>query len=113
MSVWNKAVHGKAANGGLGAKVSCVRCAKDVSGLLLEGSGWEYRCPAQTLVLNSSPEAGTRIQTQTQTRQQAILFASQSLSSSLPFYIHLYTPDDQHATVTEGNARSHNAPALY
>ena len=51
--------------------------------------------------------------TQTQTSEQAILFHSYSISSCLPFFIHSYTPDDIHATVTESDARSHHATALY
>jgi hypothetical protein len=62
VSGWNKAVHTTAANNGLGAKVSCVRCAREVSGLLLEASGSEYRCAtprrAQTLARNSSTRGG-------------------------------------------------------
>jgi hypothetical protein len=62
VSGWNKAVHTTAANNGLGAKVSCVRCAREVSGLLLKASGCEYRCAtprrAQTLARNSSTRGG-------------------------------------------------------
>jgi hypothetical protein len=98
--------------------VSCVRCAKRVSGLLLEASGVNNRCAtpgwAQTLARNSSREAGTRIHTQTQTSKLTILFSSPPTPSlpplSFPF---TYTADDQHATVTDGDARSHNAPAIY
>jgi hypothetical protein len=58
-------------------------------------------------------EAGTRIHTQTQTRALTILFASHCISSSSLSFQFTYTADDQHATVNDGNARSHNAPALY
>ena len=70
-----------------GAKVSCVRCAKEVSGLLLEASDVINRCAtprrAQTLARNSSREAGTRIHANANEQaDNSLLFASHSISSS-------------------------------
>jgi hypothetical protein len=77
VSGWNKADHTTAANNGLVAKVSCVRCAKEVSGLLLEASEvsadalrLQVRRRGQTLAVNSSREAGTRIVTRKRKRKR-------------------------------------------